>query len=149
MSAPQWSYIPASSVILQNQIAAQWLFHTRLLKGAVMPGSYTNDFIALQFCIDVEDEVLRVGLLALDDLHIESAPLADHVVTCVTLPADSLFSHVAGEVDHGEVCRSYVVCDPGGILRLYDDLELLIEGLMEGCGSVQDLLGEGLDGDEG
>ena len=101
--------------------------------------SEAHEFVALQLCIDAEERVLSVGLFARDDVHIDSAAPADHIITCVS--TRTAYGDDAGDADQPRR-RDYVVCDPGGALRLHEGLEFLIEGLMDRTASVRDILGE-------
>jgi hypothetical protein len=102
--------------------------------------SEAHEFVALRLCIDIEESALSIGLFARNDVQIEAAAPADHIVTCVTTPMGDLFGSDAGKEDQHR--RGYVVCDPGGALRLHECLGFLIEGLMDRTASVHDILGE-------
>lgn len=100
--------------------------------------SEVHAFVALQLCIDVEESTLSVGLFARDDVQIESSAPADHIITCVTTRED-LFGDQGGT---DPPRQGYLVCDPGGVIRLHEGLEFLIEGLMDRGASARDILGE-------
>jgi len=97
-----------------------------------------QEFVALQLCIDAEERVLSIGLFARDDVQIDSAAPADHIITSVSTRTG--YGNDAGDADQPR--RGYVVCDPGGALRLHEGLAILIEGLMDSAASVRDILGE-------
>lgn len=100
--------------------------------------SEVHEFVALRLCIDAEQGLLSIGLFARDDVQIDSAAPADHIVTCVSTRTG--YGNDAGAADQPP--RSYVVCDPGGAVRLHEGLGLLIEGLMDRAASVRDIVSE-------
>ena len=104
-----------------------------------------KQLIALRLCHDVEEDALSVGLVVAADVYVQPFAASAHVLTCVRQRIEHPFPcDDPGEADLGKAGRGYAICDPGGLFQLagYEQLNVIVEGLMEGRRPDERVLGE-------